>query len=118
LPIVFGLWCTGPTEGYRLYMFHGGCGRYDDGINVRTHIAPPRKVVGGGSVVIPNDEACTVSWTGQYNQIVGGSISGIPAEDCNPFVFGPISQSFPDTYPQHPLRGIYGATATWIITEP
>jgi hypothetical protein len=102
--IVFGLWCKGPTEGFRLYIFHDGCGSYDDGISVQTH---QRESLG-----------CTTAWLGQYNQIVAGSINGIPASDCNPFVWGPHSQSFPSTpYPYHALREIYGDSGTWTITE-
>ncbi len=102
--IVFGLWCKGPAEGFRLYIFHDGCGFYDDGINVQTH---QRKSLG-----------CATAWVGQYNQIVGGSINGIAASDCSPFAFGPISQNFPTTpYPYHPLREIYGNSGTWRISE-
>jgi hypothetical protein len=102
--IVFGLWCKGPSEGFRLYIFHDGCGSYDNGINVQTH---QRKSLG-----------CGTPWGGQYNQIVGGSINGIPASDCSPFTFGPLSQAFPATpYPYHPLREIYGDSGTWTISE-
>jgi hypothetical protein len=96
--IIFGLWCKGPLEGFRLYIFHDGCGSYD------THQL--------------ESLGCSTPWVGQYNQIVGGSLNGIPAADCSPFVFGPVSQSFPATpYPVHPLREIYGDSATWTITE-
>jgi hypothetical protein len=102
--IVFGLWCKGPTEGYRLYIFHDGCGSYDNGIDVQTHQT--------------ESLGCTTPWIGQYNQIVAGSINGIAASDCSPFVWGPHSQNFPATpYPVHPLREIYGDSATWVITE-
>jgi hypothetical protein len=60
---------------------------------------------------------CTTPWVGQYNQIVAGSINGIAASDCSPFTWGPHSQAFPDTYPRHPLRGVYGGTGTWTISE-
>jgi hypothetical protein len=102
--IIFGLWCKGPLEGFRLYIFHDGCGSYDNGISVQTHQL--------------ESLGCSTPWVGQYNQIVGGSLNGIPAADCSPFVFGPVSQSFPATpYPVHPLREIYGDSATWTITE-
>jgi hypothetical protein len=103
--IVFGLWCNNSANGFRLYIFHDGCGSYDNGINVQTHQI---KSIG-----------CETAWGGQYNQIVGGSINGIAAEDCDPFLWGPVSQSFPATpYPHHPLREIYGDSGTWTIYTP
>jgi hypothetical protein len=101
--IVFGLFCQNPSKGFRLYVFHDGCGSYDDGINVQTH---QRESLG-----------CTTPWVGQYNQIVGGTVSGIAASDCAPFTWGPVSQLFPASpSPYHPLREIYGGSATWTIT--
>src|SRR4051812_42379341 len=37
--IVFGLWCKGPSEGFRFYIFHDGCGIYEDNPQtlVQTH---------------------------------------------------------------------------------
>lgn len=104
--IVFGFWCKGPLQGYQLHISHDGCGIYEDvpPTSVQTH---QRKSPG-----------CSTPWIGHYNQIVGGSLDGIPANDCTPFSWGPVSQSFPATpYPYNPLREIYGASASWTISE-
>lgn len=101
--VVFGLWCKGPTDGFRLYVFHDGCGVYDNGIDAQTHIIPSL--------------GCSTPWVGQYSQVVAGSINGLPSTSCDPFLWGPYSQTFPNVYPVHPLRGIYGGSATWTITS-
>lgn len=103
--IIFGLWCKSSIEGYRLYIFHDGCGIYED--------IPPTLV----QTHQKESLGCSTPWVGQYNQIVGGSINGILPSDCSPFVWGPVSESFPSTYPHHPLREIYGDSATWVISE-
>lgn len=104
--IVFGLLCQNTGTGFRLYIFHTGCGIYED--------TPPTQV----QTHQIDSPGCSTAWSGQYNQIVAGSSGGLPASDCAPFTWGPYSQDFPATpYPYHPLREIYGGSATWTITE-
>lgn len=116
--IIYRLSCVGPTAGYKLTVYHDWCGEYAEAGGLQIHIRKPRRYVSGSSgPTIENDKPCTYSWVSVNEYPVGGSTNGLPVSSCDPFVWGPHSQTFPDTYPRHPLRGIHGETATWTITS-
>jgi hypothetical protein len=113
IPIVFGLYCENAARGFRLAIFYHSC-NHSSG----NYLVKPVATIGGVATVIPDEDACTTTWDGANIENVIGFFNGVPASDCDPFVWGPYSRNFPATpTPSHPLRQIYGDTGVWTISE-